>query len=70
MADDKLQRHVRACPIGWHDGQLKMHRATTDADVIAWIQELERLADVRQDSAATKTRLPRPYAWYTAATED
>lgn len=58
--EDKLQRHVKACPIGWHNGQLRMHRATTDANVIAWIQELERLAGVRQESTATRTQLPRP----------
>jgi hypothetical protein len=57
---DKLKRHVKACPIGWHKGQLKLHHATTDADVIAWILELERLAGVPQEGAV-KTRLPRPY---------
>jgi hypothetical protein len=57
MADD-LKKHVKACPIGWHQGQLRMHRATTDADVIAWILELERLAGVAPEMI--KTRLPRP----------
>jgi hypothetical protein len=58
---EALKRHVEACPIGWHGGQLKMHRATTDADVIEWILELERLVGIRQD-LATKTRLPKPRA--------
>ena len=62
MSTDELQRHVKACPIGWHKGQLKLHRATTDADVIAWIQELERLVGVQREAEAVKTRLPRPYA--------
>lgn len=61
MSDDvsPLKRHVERCPIGWHRGQLKMHRATTDADVIAWLQELERLVGIRQD-IAKDTRLPKP----------
>jgi hypothetical protein len=57
---DELKRHVRSCPIGWHNGQLKLHRATTDTDVIAWLQQLERLVGIEQDSAAIRTRLPRP----------
>lgn len=61
MSADKLKRHVKACPIGWHKGQLKLHRATTDADVISWIQALERLVGVQQEAEAIKTRLPRPY---------
>lgn len=61
--DEKLKEHVRWCPIGWHRGALKLHRATTEADVIAWIQELERLVGVHQDGAATETRLPRASAW-------
>lgn len=62
---DKIKRHVKTCPIGWHNGQLKLHRATTDVDVIAWIQELERLVGIQQEGVATKTRLPRPYSWET-----
>ena len=58
---DELKRHVKACPIGWHNGQLKLHRATTEVDVIAWILELERLVGTQQELGATKTRLPRPY---------
>ncbi len=61
-APDKLKQHVMACPIGWHRGQLKLHRSTVDADVVAWIQELERLVGVPQEVAAVRTRLPRPYA--------
>jgi hypothetical protein len=60
-ASDKLKCHVKACPIGWHKGQLKLHRATTTTDVTAWIQELDRLVGV-QSNTATKTRLPKPYA--------
>jgi hypothetical protein len=30
---DLLKRHVEKCPLGWHKGQLKLHRAATDADV-------------------------------------
>jgi hypothetical protein len=56
---DLLKRHVERCPIGWHKGQLKMHRATIDANVITWILELERLVGVRQDIAMA-TRLPPP----------
>lgn len=59
-APDKLQQHIKACPIGWHRGQLKLHRSTVDADVIAWIQELERLAGIQPEEAAVRTRLPRP----------
>ena len=55
---DELKRHIAACPIGWHQGLLKLHRATTDADVIAWILELERIAGISQESV--ETRLPRP----------
>lgn len=58
---DALKQHVRQCPIGWHRGELKLHRATTPEDVIAWIQELERLVGVAQDGSATETRLPRPH---------
>ena len=57
---DELKLHVKACPIGWHDGQLKLHRATTETDVISWILELERLVGIEQAGAATRTRLPRP----------
>jgi hypothetical protein len=56
---DLLKRHVAGCPIGWHNGHLKMHRTTVDANVIAWILELERLAGVHQD-IAMDTRLPKP----------
>ena len=62
MSDDRdtlLKRHVERCPLGWHKGQLRLHRATTDTDVIAWLQELERLVDIRQD-VAMDTRLPKP----------
>lgn len=58
---DALKQHVRQCPIGWHRGELKLHRATTPEDVIGWIQELERLVGVAQDGSATETRLPRPH---------
>ena len=57
---DEIKRHIKACPIGWHDGQLRLHRATTEADVIAWILKLEQLVGVRQESVAIKTRLPKP----------
>jgi hypothetical protein len=56
---DLLKRHVAGCLIGWHNGHLKMHRTTVDANVIAWILELERLAGVHQD-IARDTRLPKP----------
>ena len=59
---DEIKCHVKACPIGWHNEHLRLHRATTDADVIAWILELERLVGTQQELAATKTRLPRPRA--------
>jgi hypothetical protein len=58
MDEDALKRHIKACPIGWHKGQLKLHRATTEADVIAWLLKLEGLADVPLETI--ETRLPRP----------
>lgn len=41
---DHLARHAKRCPIGFVDGKLIRHRATTDEEVIAWISELGDLA--------------------------
>lgn len=31
---------VRDCPLGYHDGKVIRHRATTEADVVDWLQRL------------------------------
>ena len=49
MSDDwkrkyeALAEHARRCPIGYAEGRPITHRSTTDADVVAWLVELNRL---------------------------
>lgn len=35
----------RDCPLGYAGGAVRTHRSTTDADIIAWLQELGQLAE-------------------------
>ena len=39
----KLRRHVGSCPIGYVHGRVITRRGTSDADVIEWFEELDRL---------------------------
>lgn len=41
-----LVRHVRACPLGWRDGELIVARGTSNRDVLEWLQRLNSLAGV------------------------
>lgn len=41
----ELRRVMSRCPIGYVDGRLISTRSTTDADVIAWLQELVRIVE-------------------------
>lgn len=42
-SSEELRAHVNACPLGWHNARVLMHRATTDEDVIKWLQRLQAL---------------------------
>jgi hypothetical protein len=53
----ELAAHIAACPIGWHNGRTLIRRATTDADVVFWLQRLFELgralaSGARGDAAA------------------
>jgi hypothetical protein len=39
----RIQEHVRMCPLGWHNGAVRTTRSTTDADIIAWLARLRVL---------------------------
>jgi len=41
----ELAAHIDKSPIGWHDGRPLIHRATSDADLVAWVQRLAHLRD-------------------------
>jgi hypothetical protein len=41
--EEELREHVRMCPIGWSDGDLRMTRKTTAQDVIEWVWKLREL---------------------------
>lgn len=43
-----LATHINSCPIGWHDGQVLVHRSTTSQDIATWVQKLHELAAARQ----------------------
>lgn len=52
-----LTRAVVECPLGYHDGQPVAGRATTNADVVAWLQRLAWISDAVEaiDVAAPST---------------
>jgi hypothetical protein len=52
---EDLALAIGDCPFGWHDGKVIAHRATTDADVIAWLQ---RMRDQRGRVLAAIPRIP------------
>ena len=52
---DNLRQVVHDLPFGYYDGKVRTHRATKDADIIAWIKRLEALAGYDRDVS-----LPRP----------
>ena len=42
---EDLKALVYKCPLGWYKGKVIRTRATTDADVIMWLHELQELTD-------------------------
>lgn len=40
-----LAAHIGRVPIGHHEGRTMICRGTTDADVIAWLKQLDDLRD-------------------------
>lgn len=44
------------CPLSYHDGRPVRHRATTDADVAAWLQRLARIAETVEAIDKAETR--------------
>lgn len=55
----RLQEHVRMCPLGWYDGTLRTTRSTTDADIIAWLARLRVLVGLDEDSASDAAAEPK-----------
>lgn len=45
-----LVEAVANCPLGYHAGRIIRHRTTTDADVIAWLQRLTRIAEAAKET--------------------
>lgn len=39
-----LREHAKKCPWGWYGDKVITSRLTTEAELLAWLQELERLA--------------------------
>lgn len=39
-----IAAHIKACPIGWHNGKPITMRWTTDVEVVQWLQRLDELA--------------------------
>lgn len=35
-----FRKLVRDCPLGYHDGKVIRHRATTEADVVEWLRRM------------------------------
>lgn len=44
-----IRTHVTKCPLGHSGGIVRAFRSTTDADVIAWLQDLDRLVKARAE---------------------
>lgn len=60
------------CPLGYHDGRPVAHRATTNADVVAWLQRLARISEAvesidTRDELTPKSVYMELAAWRTWA---
>ena len=42
---EKLLKLLSDCPFGHYDGRVVLHRSTTEADLIAWIDRLYEVKD-------------------------
>jgi hypothetical protein len=51
----EIAAHINKSPIGWHNGRSVIHRATTEAEIVAWLQELESLAELGRATAKPTT---------------
>jgi len=38
-----LQAHMDASPLGWSDGQVLIHRATMEPDIVEWLGRLRAI---------------------------
>ena len=42
---EKLQQHIKICPIGWFDNKMKVFRTTTEEEVLIWLKKLHDISN-------------------------